>query len=226
MEMETEEKNKINLKGKILEEPVFSHESFGEKFYETEMAVERLSGEIDNIKIIISKIDLETNNIKKNDYVDVIGQIRSYNHYFKKDDTTKRKLVINVFVKEIKKITKEDTENGVNTNKVNLIGYVCKEPIYRKTPFGREISDILIAVNRQYNKSDYLPTICWGRTARFAKNLKVGELIELEGRLQSRKYTKVYDDGTEEEKIAYEISVIYLKACLEDELEEDKMVEE
>lgn len=226
MEMETEEKNKINLKGKILEEPIFSHESFGEKFYETEIAVERLSGEIDNIKIIISKIDLETNNINKNDYVDLVGQIRSYNHYFKKDDTTKRKLVINVFVREIKKITKEDTENGVNTNKVNLIGYVCKEPIYRKTPFGREISDILVAVNRQYNKSDYLPTICWGRTARFAKNLKVGELIELEGRLQSRKYTKAYDDGTEEEKIAYEISVIYLKACSKEELEAEKNDEE
>lgn len=226
MEVKTEEKNIIELKGKVIKSIEFSHESFGEKFYKTEIAVSRLSGELDYININISDLDLRDKEINEGDLVKVTGQIRSYNHYIKKENETKRKLVINVFAKEIIKIDEEELKDKAETNKAILIGFICKKPTFRKTPFGREISDILVAVNRNYKKSDYLPVISWGRNARFASNLEIGDKVKIEGRLQSRIYNKVYDDGTEVEKRAYEISVLSLDLYDEEENEEKISVEE
>lgn len=209
-----EETNLVTLKGKINKEIEESHESFNEKFYKTELAVSRLSGECDYINIIISEKDLIGKELTKGMYVLVEGQVRSYNHYNK--ETEKRRLVLNVFTKKIEQIKEEDIEDKSKTNQVELIGYICKEPTYRKTPFGREISDILLAVNRNYKKSDYLPVIAWGRNARFASKLEVGENVKVIGRFQSRDYVKEYEDGTKVDERAFEIS------ALEVELVEEK----
>ena len=136
--------------------------------------------------------------------VSVEGQFRSYNTY----ENEKSRLVLTVFAKEIKEREEEIEPSAENiTNEVVLAGYVCKKPIYRKTPFGREISDILLAVNRAYNKSDYIPCIAWGRNARFCENMEVGTEIKIVGRIQSRMYEKKYEDGRVEQKVAYEVSV-------------------
>ena len=209
LDLKTIEKNYIVLRGKIHEKIEFSHEAFGEKFYKSEIAVKRLSGDIDYINIVVSEIDMKNIELDKDDLIEIEGQIRSYNYYYENKDETKRRLVVNVFVKNIKKITENEIEeNKEETNKVILIGTLCKKPIYRKTPFGREISDMMLAVNRNYKKSDYLPVIAWGRNARFVSNLEVGEKIKVIGRFQSRDYNKVYDNGKEIKKRAYEISAL------------------
>ena len=149
--------------------------------------------------------------------VAIDGQLRSYNYYTEEEN--KRRLLLNVFVKDIRVVTdneiKED-ENLDTTNEVELIGHICKKPIYRKTPFGREIADLLVAVNRPYGKSDYLPCIAWGRNARFSENLEVGQVIRIVGRMQSRQYTKELSDGKVEERIAYEVSIGTLELPQED----------
>ena len=145
------------------------------------------------------------------------GQLRSYNHYNEEDN--RRRLLLNVFVKDIRVVSdtelKED-ENLETTNEVELIGHICKKPIYRKTPFGREISDILLAVNRPYGKSDYLPCIAWGRNARFSENLEVGQTVRIVGRMQSRQYNKELKEGHVEERVAYEVSIGTLELPQED----------
>ena len=154
----------------------------------------------------------------------VKGQFRSYNSY----ENEKNRLILTVFAKDVREV--EDEENEENemvkkdmiTNEVVLIGYMCKKPIYRQTPFGREIADILLAVNRAYNKSDYIPCIAWGRNARFCQNLEVGTQVKLVGRVQSRTYEKKFEDGTSEMRVAYEVSV----GSLEVIEEKDKEVEE
>ena len=141
----------------------------------------------------------------------VKGQFRSYNSY----ESEKNRLILTVFAKDVKVISEEEqseeenemTKKDVVTNEVVLIGYICKKPIYRQTPFGREIADILLAVNRAYNKSDYIPCIAWGRNARFCQNLEVGSQIKLVGRVQSRTYEKKHEDGSVETRVAYEVSV-------------------
>lgn len=225
MENKTEEisleKNYVLLRGKINSKINFSHESFGEKFYKTDIAVKRLSGEIDYINLVISEIDLKNIEINEGDLVELEGQIRSYNYYIEKEKESKRKLIVTVFIKQIKKIEDKDLDIQ-ETNKVLLIGHLCKKPIYRKTPFGREISDMMVAVNRNYKKSDYLPVIAWGRNARFVSKLNVGDTLKIEGRFQSRDYKKVYKDGTEINKRAYEISA--LDIILEEEKAENEKI--
>lgn len=189
--------NVVYLTGRVAEEPRYSHQVFGEGFYETKVEVERLSGLVDVIPVTVSERLLGEGDFEEGKYVSVSGQFRSYN----KIADGKSRLMLTVFVRE----TNEDLPP--NTNKIELIGYVCKPPVYRTTPFKREIADVLIAVNRAYNKSDYIPCIAWGRNARFAEKLVVGDKVGLSGRIQSREYRKTDENGVESMRVAYEISV-------------------
>lgn len=189
--------NLVKLTGMIISEPVFDHESNGEKFYRAFLEVKRLSDTEDVIPLLISERGFDLDDIVGK-RVDVVGQFRSHNHH----DGEKNHLILNVFVTEL-----YDSDREEDANEIVLDGYVTKEPIYRETPKGREIADILFAVNRDYNKSDYIPCIVWGRNAVYASELPVGTHLKLTGRIQSRNYTKRYPDGTEENRTTYEVSV-------------------
>lgn len=201
-----EENNKISLVGEVISSPKLSHETHNEKFYTVKVDVKRLSGDIDTLEIIISEklYDIEKIELGTRYYIE--GEIRSYNYYI--SETERRKLVINIFAKNLSIAEETDDEC---LNNFELVGHICKKPIYRKTPFDREISDILLAVNRLYGKSDYLPCIAWGRNAKFASTLEIGDKIKITGRMQSRQYTKKINDNEEEKKIAYEMSIITLE---------------
>lgn len=186
------------MTGKVATEPKFSHETFGEAFYEIDLEVERLSQNIDIIPITISEKLMTGNLIQVGNVISIKGQFRSYN----KSDDTKSHLMLTVFVREV---TTE--QKDMPTNIIEINGFICKSPIYRTTPFKREICDVLIAVNRAYNKSDYLPCIAWGRNARFIKDAAVGDKVNLVGRIQSRVYQKKLEDGNVEDRVAYEVSV-------------------
>lgn len=195
------ENNVITLVGKIVSERRFSHEVYGEGFYIFDLEVPRLSENSDIIPVTVSERIL-TEEYQVGTKVKIDGQFRSYNNY----ENEKNKLVLTVFVKDIQLFTEEE-DDKINPNEIILNGFICKKPIYRTTPFGREISDILLAVNRAYNKSDYIPCIAWGRNARYCQNLQVGENIKIWGRIQSRQYEKKFEDGTSEMRRAYEVSV-------------------
>lgn len=197
MNYEQMNNNKVYLRGKIVSEPKFSHEVFGENFFEFNLEVPRLSDSFDIIPVTISE-RLLNDKIIVNEILTFSGQFRSYN----KQVDGKSKLVLTVFVREIL-----DNDNSQNPNTIELDGFICKEPIYRTTPFKREICDILLAVNRAYNKSDYIPCIAWGRNARYTKDMKVGDALNLIGRIQSRVYQKKISDDLTEQKNAYEISI-------------------
>ena len=201
-----EENNKISLVGEVISSPKLSHETHNEKFYTVKVDVKRLSGDIDTLEIIISEklYDIEKIELGTRYYIE--GEIRSYNYYV--SESERRKLVINIFAKNLS-IAEETDDECLNS--FELVGHICKKPIYRKTPFDREISDILLAVNRLYGKSDYLPCIAWGRNAKFASTLEIGDKIKITGRMQSRQYTKKLNDNEEEKKIAYEMSIITLE---------------
>ena len=200
------ENNNLVLKGKIVSEKAYSHEIYGEKFYIFNLEVLRLSSTSDIIPITVSERLITNIDLIIGKQVEVEGQFRSYNNY----ENEKNRLVLTVFAKEIKYIEDESEEDKV-TNEVILVGYVCKKPIYRQTPFGREIADILLAVNRAYNKSDYIPCIAWGRNARFCENMEVGTEVKITGRVQSRNYEKKYENGTVENRVAYEVSIASLE---------------
>lgn len=211
------ENNYLVLIGKIISDKTFSHEIYGESFYVFNLEVPRLSGNEDIIPITISERLIANFDLTIGRKVVIEGQFRSYNSY----ENEKNRLVLTVFAKDIIDYKEEQEENV--SNEVVLNGYVCKKPIYRKTPFGREISDILLAVNRAYNKSDYIPCIAWGRNARFCENVAVGTEVRIVGRVQSREYEKKHEDGTVEKKVAYEVSVASLEvANQEDNSEESK----
>lgn len=193
-----ETNNRAYIRGKVVSKPVFSHEVFGEAFYETEVKTPRLSLEEDIIPVTISERLLTSADFSIGSTVTLFGQFRSYN----KAVGVKSKLVLTLFVREV--LTNDESKNP---NMIYLSGYICKPSIYRLTPFNREITDLLLAVNRSYNKSDYIPCIAWGRNARFCKDFAVGERLAIEGRIQSRRYVKKIDETLQEEKIAYEISV-------------------
>lgn len=198
-----EDTNIVNLRGELEEELTFSHEIFGEKFYSARIKIHRLSDTYDVLPITISERLLEEVNLNENNLVDLVGQLRSYN----KNIDNKNKLVLTVFAREIKVVDGE----AKDPNNIFLDGYICKNPIYRKTPLGREIADLLVAINRPYNKSDYIPSIVWGRNAKFAKNLKVGDRIQMWGRVQSRDYEKKLENGEVEKRVAYEVSISKIK---------------
>ncbi len=206
--------NLIKLAGTVVSEKVFSHEVYGEGFYSFDLEVPRLSENFDIIPVTVSERLLAGINFEIGQKVVIDGQFRSYNNY----ENERNKLVLTVFVKEIREQSVDDA--NLNPNEIMLNGYICKKPIYRTTPFGREIADVLLAVNRAYNKSDYIPCIAWGRNARFCDRLEVGAEVKAVGRVQSRKYEKKYEDGTVEEKVAYEVSISSLEVINEKDGEE------
>ena len=209
------ENNHLVLVGKVTSDKKFSHEIYGESFYIFDLEVARLSGNSDIIPITISERLILEKELEIGDKVAIEGQFRSYNSY----ENEKNRLILTVFAKDIKYLSEEDEENSSEkvSNEVTLIGYICKKPIYRQTPFGREISDILLAVNRAYNKSDYIPAIAWGRNARFCQNIEVGTKVKITGRVQSRHYEKKFEDGTTQTRTAYEVSISSLEIVNEEE---------
>lgn len=209
------ENNQVTIMGEIISDFTFSHEIFGEGFYMVDVLVPRLSDSTDTIPLMISERLMDVEKDYKGACVAVTGQFRSYNRHEEK----KNKLVLSVFVREIEFI--EQIEENEKTNQIFLDGYICKEAIYRKTPLGREIADILLAVNRPYGKSDYIPCISWGRNARFANTFKVGDRCRIWGRIQSREYMKKISEEEVERRIAYEVSVSKLELGQEVECEED-----
>ena len=206
MEMETRntnvtENNVVTVSGEIISEREYSHEIYGEKFYLYHLSVERLSDSFDIIPLVISERLVDLDSLTVGTKVYVTGQFRSYNRHEEK----KNRLILSVFVRELS-LKEEGVEDA---NSIELNGFICKEPVYRKTPLGREICDLLIAVNRPYGKSDYIPCICWGRNARFASSLSVGDEVVAYGRIQSRNYLKKIDGNPDntEERTAYEVSL-------------------
>lgn len=194
------ENNQVAIVGEIVSDFVYSHEVYGEGFYMVDIAVRRLSDFMDYIPVMISErlIDVDKDYIGQSVYIG--GQFRSFNRHEEK----KNRLVLSVFAREIELIDQAEEEAQ---NQIFLDGYICKDSIYRKTPLGREIADLLIAVNRSYGKSDYIPCICWGRNARFASSFEVGTHVQIWGRIQSREYVKKINETQMEQRVAYEVSV-------------------
>ena len=222
------ENNYLTLVGKVTGEKKFSHEIYGERFYIFNLTIPRLSGNADIIPITVSERLIKEETLNEGKKLLVKGQFRSYNSY----ENEKNRLILTVFAKDIVELEENDQEEenemvrkDTITNEVVLVGFICKKPIYRQTPFGREISDLLLAVNRAYNKSDYIPCIAWGRNARFCQNLEVGSQVKVVGRVQSRTYEKKHEDGTIENRVAYEVSVATLEV-INKESDENEVPEE
>ena len=215
MNYEQMSNNKLRLTGTVTERPVYSHEVCGEEFYETKLSVPRLSGQEDVIPVTLSDRLLARTEVKPGAKISISGQFRSYN----KLEGEHSRLLLTAFAREIL-----PADDEVNPNTIEILGYICKPPVYRTTPFKREICDVLLAVNRAYNKSDYIPCIMWGRNARFIKDMPIGERLWVTGRVQSRIYTKCLSEDKSEERVAYEVSVskILVGNKLEEELQEEK----
>ncbi len=203
------ENNKVLISGTVVSKPIFSHEVYEEMFYTFLLDTPRLSDTRDIIKITISEKFLSGDGIQIGDNVKIDGQFRSYNNF----SNVGNRLILTVFVKDIEKL--DESEPIENSNSIYLDGYICKQPVYRTTPFGREIADILLAVNRSYNKSDYIPCIAWGRNAKYAETLNIGDNVIIKGRIQSREYQKKLSETEFEQKTAYEISVSKLERVSE-----------
>ncbi len=205
------ENNQVTVMGEIVSEFSYSHEIYGEGFYMVDVRVQRLSESYDIIPVMMSErlLDVTANYIGM--LICISGQFRSYNRH----EERKNRLVLSVFAREVEFV--DQVEESSKSNQIYLDGYICKEPIYRKTPLGREIADLLLAVNRPYGKSDYIPCICWGRNARYASNFKVGERCAIWGRIQSREYMKKLDEENVERRVAFEVSVSKLELMAEEE---------
>lgn len=197
--------NQVTIMGEVASEFIFSHEVFGEGFYMVDILVRRLSNSEDRIPLMVSERLIDVTQDYRGEYIMASGQFRSYNRH----EEQKNRLILSVFAREIEFIDGEP--EGSKTNSILLDGYICKQPIYRKTPLGREIADLLLAVNRPYGKSDYIPCICWGRNARYAAAFEIGEHVQVLGRIQSREYVKKISETETEKRIAYEVSVSKLE---------------
>ena len=195
------ENNTVEVAGEVVTEPKYSHEAFGERFYIFNISVKRLSGMLDTIPVTISERAINLGKIRVGKRFKIYGQFRSFNKHMEHKNT----LILSVFARDIMEL--DDNQLDVNENYIFLDGYLCKEPLYRKTPLEREIADLLVAVNRSYGKSDYIPCIAWGRNARYASGLDVGTHIKICGRIQSREYTKRISETESEQRMAYEVSV-------------------
>ena len=202
--------SQVTIAGEVVSEFVFSHEVYGEHFFVVNIAVCRLSNSYDVIPVMVSERLLDVKNDYRGCVLQATGQFRSYNRH----EETKNRLVLSVFAREVSFV--EDEEQEQNPNYIFLDGYVCKNPVYRKTPLGREIADVLLAVNRPYGKSDYIPCICWGRNARYADQFEVGTHIQIWGRIQSREYQKKIGEDEFEKRVAYEVSVSKME-CIDEE---------
>ncbi|MBQ8320469.1 MAG: single-stranded DNA-binding protein [Clostridia bacterium] len=203
MNYNTEKNNKVYVMGEIVSDATFSHEVYGEGFYEFFVRVMRLSGQADILPVTVSERLITSGALEKGKNISALGQFRSYN----KIEGGKSRLMLTVFVRELLEGAAEK-----NPNSILLSGYICKPPVYRTTPFNREIADVLVAVNRAYNKSDYIPCIAWGRNARFVKTLSVGDRVAVSGRIQSREYQKKLSETETKTMTAYEVSVSKLAA--------------
>ena len=199
------ENNQVTIMGEIVSGFSYSHEIFGEGFYMVDVRCQRLSESFDVIPVMVSERLLDVTENYEGALISVNGQFRSYNRH----EERKNRLVLSVFAREVEFV--EEMEESSKTNQIYLDGYICKEPIYRKTPLGREIADLLLAVNRPYGKSDYIPCICWGRNASYANSFKVGERCAVWGRIQSREYMKKIDEENIERRVAFEVSVSKLE---------------
>ena len=223
MDTNYSDNNHLILVGKVTSEKRFSHEIYGEKFYIFDMEVPRLSDTTDIIPITASERIINDELIAIGNKLIIKGQFRSYNSY----ENERNKLILTVFAKDVilaedENLSEEEKEETQRTsNEVTLVGYICKKPIYRQTPFGREIADVLLAVNRAYNKSDYIPSIAWGRNARFSQNLPTGTEVKIIGRVQSRNYEKKHEDGTSETRVAYEVSIASMEVVNQEDNEEE-----
>ena len=199
------ENNQVSIMGRIDAPFTFSHQVFGEGFYMTQLLVKRLSDCEDSIPVMISERLLDVNQDYQGEYIEVHGQFRSYNRH----EDKRNRLVLSVFAREVSFV--EELDDSITVNQIFLDGFICKPPVYRKTPLGREIADLLLAVNRPYGKSDYIPCICWGRNARYASAFAVGGHVLIWGRIQSREYVKKISEEETEKRIAYEVSVSKLE---------------
>ena len=195
------ENNQVSIIGEIVSGFQYSHEVYGEGFYMVEVSVSRLSDFVDYIPVMVSERLIDVKADYTGQYIYVSGQFRSFNRH----EEHKNRLVLSVFARELEFLEEATEENA--SNQIFLDGYVCKETVYRKTPLGREIADLLVAVNRSYGKSDYIPCICWGRNARFASGFEVGSHVQIWGRIQSREYVKKISETEVEKRTAYEVSV-------------------
>ncbi|MDO5403101.1 MAG: single-stranded DNA-binding protein [Eubacteriales bacterium] len=209
------ENNRVSIIGEVVSEFTFSHEVFGEGFYLVNVSVNRLSDMVDVIPLMISERLVDVTKDYRGMKLEATGQFRSYNRH----EGVKNKLVLSIFVREMQFIDNDDeiAEEQSRSNQIFLDGYICKPPIYRKTPLGREIADVLIAVNRPYGKSDYIPCIAWGRNARYAASIEVGGHLQIWGRVQSREYTKKINEEEVEKRIAYEVSVSKIEVVEDEE---------
>lgn len=199
------ENNKVSVIGGIVSEFTFSHEAFGEGFYLVDAAVKRLSGQADTLPLMVSERLLDVHRDYSGDTMEAIGQFHSYNRH----EGARNRLELSVFVREVRFM--EEFTDYTKTNQISLDGYLCKPLVYRRTPLGREIADILLAVNRPYGKSDYIPCISWGRNARYVTSLEVGTRVRTWGRVQSREYVKQLSETECEKRIAYEVSISRLE---------------
>lgn len=211
--------NNACMSGVIAEEFRYSHQIFGEKFYTSTVDVKRKSGVIDSVPIMVSERLADVGSLLVGDgavtdkwvgeRVYIYGQFRSFN----KHDGNRNHLILSLFAREFYRIS----DSEYDENSIELDGFICKEPIYRKTPYGREICDILLAANRPFGKSDYIPCICWGRNARFASGLEVGTRLKVQGRIQSREYFKEISEGYSERRTAYEVSISQMEVVESEE---------
>ena len=199
--------NQVSISGTVVSKFEFSHEVYGEGFYVVDLLVPRLSDTYDTIPLMISERLIDVTKDYTGSFMEASGQFRSYNRH----EESRNRLVLSVFVREVTVYESEIEDENSKPNQIFLDGYICKPPIYRKTPLGREIADILLAVNRPYGKSDYVPCICWGRNARFAETFEVGGHIQIWGRIQSREYQKKISEDAVEKRVAYEVSVSKLE---------------
>ena len=210
--------NEVTLMGTVEGDLSFSHEIYGETFYSFVLRVMRLSDICDFINITVSERLIQNMQISHGSKVSVDGQFRSYNNY----SETGNRLLLTVFARDIEKEDNlEDDRYGQNPNSIYLNGFLCKAPVYRTTPFGREITDLLVAVNRAYNKSDYIPCIAWGRNARYSSGFNVGDNIKVWGRIQSREYQKKISEEECITKTAYEISISKMEVASAEHLSDD-----
>lgn len=200
--------NKIKVTGFVANEPAYSHKIYGEKFYKFNLKSERLSGTTDTLPCIVSETIVGTVEWQKD--IEITGEIRTRNYT---DENGKRKCEISIFVESVR-----DYDGFHDDNEVTLTGFICKEPKYRETPLGRQICELVIASNRERSdKSDYIPSIAWGRNALRVSQMAVGAKVEVVGRFQSREYIKHLEDGTEETRVAYELSICKIKESETDE---------
>lgn len=200
----TAENNTARLSGRVLKGPVFSHKTYGEAFYLIMLGIFRKSGYEDRIRLILSEKLMGGRSPREGELMAVSGQIRTYN----REVEGRSKLEVTVFVREMEYRPEEGFEY---TNAIEIEGFICKDPVRRTSPLGREICDLMIAVNRLYNKSDYIPSIAWGRNAAYGESLRVGDKVSVEGRIQSRDYRKFTEEGYLVTKTAYEVSVTRLE---------------